>query len=95
MTTEITDDYVQTQLNEGLRCIGCGALMQITSPEKAGYLPLSALKKAFSKGYNTLFTDDASVFEQAGHSITLTDGNTENIKITTPEDLEWAAVYLK
>lgn len=46
MTTEITDDYVQTQLNEGLRCIGCGALMQITSPEKAGYLPLSALKKA-------------------------------------------------
>lgn len=45
MTTEITDEYVQAQLDEGLRCIGCGALMQITDPEKAGYLPLSALKK--------------------------------------------------
>ena len=56
---------------------------------------LSALKKAFSKGYNTLFTDDASVFEQAGHSITLTDGNTENIKITTPIDLIIANQLLK
>ncbi|MDI6553534.1 ribosome biogenesis GTPase YqeH [Leuconostoc falkenbergense] len=46
MTTEITDDYVQEQLNEGLRCIGCGALMQTTDPRRAGYLPLSALKKA-------------------------------------------------
>ncbi|ADG40678.1 MULTISPECIES: ribosome biogenesis GTPase YqeH [Leuconostoc] len=46
MTTEITDAYVQEQLDEGLRCIGCGALMQVSDPEKAGFLPMSALKKA-------------------------------------------------
>lgn len=46
MTDEVTDAYVQEQLNEGLRCVGCGALMQITEPQNAGYLPLSALKKA-------------------------------------------------
>ncbi|WP_220741104.1 ribosome biogenesis GTPase YqeH [Leuconostoc miyukkimchii] len=46
MTTEITDEYVQEQLNDGLRCIGCGAIMQVVDSEKAGYLPLSALKKS-------------------------------------------------
>ena len=33
------------------------------------------------------FTDDASVVEAAGYSITLTEGNPENIKITSPIDL--------
>ncbi|MBS1009196.1 ribosome biogenesis GTPase YqeH [Leuconostoc suionicum] len=48
MTTEITDEYVQEQLNEGLRCIGCGALMQVEDKNKVGYLPMSALKKSIS-----------------------------------------------
>lgn len=46
MTTEITDAYVHEQLQEGLKCIGCGATMQIDDSEKAGYLPMSALKKS-------------------------------------------------
>ena len=46
MTTEVTDAYVREQLDDGLRCIGCGALMQVDDPEKSGYLPMSALKKA-------------------------------------------------
>jgi len=47
VTTElITDEYVQEQLNEGLRCIGCGAVMQVVDSSKAGYLPMSALKKS-------------------------------------------------
>ncbi len=33
------------------------------------------------------FTDDASVFEAAGHKIKLVEGDPENIKITTPPDL--------
>ncbi len=40
-------------------------------------------------------TDDASVFEQAGFSVTLIEGNYENIKITTPEDLLWAEILTK
>ncbi len=40
-------------------------------------------------------TDDASVFEQAGFSVTLIEGNYENIKITTPEDLLWAEILAK
>lgn len=47
----------------------------------------SKLKKAYNQPYNKLFTDDASVFEHAGFNINLTQGNRENIKITTPVDL--------
>ena len=55
---------------------------------------LNSLKKAFSIGFKSFFTDDASVIEHAGEAIHLIDGNYENIKITTPEDLDFAEVIL-
>jgi 2-C-methyl-D-erythritol 4-phosphate cytidylyltransferase len=45
------------------------------------------LKEAYQQTYREGFTDDASVVEAAGHTITLVDGNKENIKITTPFDM--------
>jgi 2-C-methyl-D-erythritol 4-phosphate cytidylyltransferase len=45
------------------------------------------LKKAFQKQYKAEFTDDATVFESFGEKINLIEGNRENIKITTPQDL--------
>ena len=45
------------------------------------------LKKAYNQEFSCAFTDDASVVESIGHSITLTTGNVENIKITTPHEL--------
>lgn len=50
------------------------------------------LKKAYGQAYTSLFTDDASVVEALGESVFLTEGNKENIKITTPFDLKIAAV---
>lgn len=50
---------------------------------------------AYQHGFNQQFTDDASVFENAGYSVDLVEGNYENIKITTPGDLEKASIYLK
>jgi 2-C-methyl-D-erythritol 4-phosphate cytidylyltransferase len=41
------------------------------------------------------FTDDASVAEQAGHTVFLFQGSYENIKITTAEDLVVAEALLK
>jgi len=45
------------------------------------------LKKAYEQKYRMSFTDDATVVENAGYKITLVEGNRENIKITTKEDL--------
>jgi 2-C-methyl-D-erythritol 4-phosphate cytidylyltransferase len=60
------------------------ALRLIQTPQ---VFDIALLKKAYEQDYSPAFTDDASVFEQAGHQIRLTEGNTENIKITTRNDL--------
>lgn len=53
------------------------------------------IKKAYNQSYNLDFTDDASVVEKSGVAVQMVLGNRENIKITWPEDLEIAALFLK
>jgi 2-C-methyl-D-erythritol 4-phosphate cytidylyltransferase len=53
------------------------------------------LKKAYQTPYRNEFTDDASVAEYAGYKINLIAGERENIKITYPEDLEIASIFIK
>jgi 2-C-methyl-D-erythritol 4-phosphate cytidylyltransferase len=47
------------------------------------------LKKAYNLNFSEEFTDDASVVEKLGVKINLVEGNRENIKITTPEDIKY------
>lgn len=47
------------------------------------------IKSAYNTPYSDAFTDDASVIEQAGHTIHLVPGHRNNIKITTPEDMAY------
>jgi 2-C-methyl-D-erythritol 4-phosphate cytidylyltransferase len=52
------------------------------------------LRNAYNAEFNPSFTDDASVVEAAGEHITLVEGERTNIKLTTPEDMEWAEYFL-
>lgn len=52
------------------------------------------IKKAYRAEYTPSFTDDASVVEAIGEKVHLVDGNRENIKITTPYDLDLAELFL-
>lgn len=52
---------------------------------------LHKIKKAFDVTELHHFTDDATVYEHQGWQVTLISGNLENIKITTPEDMDYAA----
>lgn len=54
-----------------------------------------ALINAYDVPYADFFTDDASVFEHAGNSVHLVDGDVNNIKITHPNDLMIAEYLLK
>ena len=54
----------------------------------------SLLRDAYDQPYTPFFTDDASVVEAAGHPVSLVEGNRENIKLTTPVDLEMARAIL-
>lgn len=48
------------------------------------------LSKAYELPFTTDITDDASLVEKSGEKIHLTNGNEENIKITSPLDLKLA-----
>jgi 2-C-methyl-D-erythritol 4-phosphate cytidylyltransferase len=56
-------------------------------------LPL--FRDAFRAPEQPFFTDCASVVEYAGYPITLIDGSYDNIKITTPEDLEISELKIR
>jgi 2-C-methyl-D-erythritol 4-phosphate cytidylyltransferase len=64
-------------------------LVQTPQTFKAGLL-----KKAYEQPYTASFTDDASVVEQYGIAINITEGSYENIKITFPEDIAIAELLL-
>ena len=66
------------------RLIDRSKLCLIQTPQ---VFDIAKLKKAYGQEYLPSFTDDAAVYENAGNTIHLTDGNVENIKITAPNDL--------
>jgi 2-C-methyl-D-erythritol 4-phosphate cytidylyltransferase len=55
------------------------------------------LKKAFDEAAADGFigTDEASLVERSGHPVAVVMGSAQNIKITTPADLELAEFYLE
>lgn len=69
---------------------------QVQTPQIfEGKLLVSAYQKAMEKGNPEKYTDDASLIEKMGNTIHLFPGNYRNIKITYPEDLSIALIYLK
>ncbi|WP_214227599.1 2-C-methyl-D-erythritol 4-phosphate cytidylyltransferase [Pedobacter sp. B4-66] len=56
---------------------------------------LDVLRKSYEKPFRNEFTDDASVAEYSGFEINMIEGERENIKITYPEDLEIASIFLR
>lgn len=54
----------------------------------------SVLKEAFVKADRIDYSDDATVVEANGVSISLVEGDQENIKVTTPFDLQLARLII-
>lgn len=54
---------------------------------------MEAHQKAYADG--VLGTDDSALVERLGHPVRMIEGNWDNIKITTPEDLRWAERILE
>jgi len=77
-----------------LKTLDRESLWQIQTPQtfQAGVIR-EAYQKAAEDGF--LGTDDASLVERLGRSVHLLPGTYTNIKITTPEDLMLAHVFLQ
>ncbi|MBR5281906.1 MAG: 2-C-methyl-D-erythritol 4-phosphate cytidylyltransferase [Alistipes sp.] len=85
-----TDSYRIVE-GEGSRIIDRSQLRMIQTPQ---CFSAEALRKAYEQPFSASFTDDASVMEAAGHTITLIEGERENIKITTPSDITIAEAII-
>lgn len=68
------------------------SVMLVQTPQ---VFTLSLLRRAYGQPYRETFTDDASVVEALGQTIHIVPGNRENIKLTTPLDMQMAEILLR
>ncbi len=86
---------------DSIRSIGCDGESKAEDRSKFKLVQtpqtfrLSVISSAYDLEYKDTFTDDASVVEANGVKITLSKGNRENIKMTTPFDLIVAEALLR
>ncbi|KPK87813.1 MAG: hypothetical protein AMS27_01445 [Bacteroides sp. SM23_62_1] len=86
------NESVRELIPEGSKYVDRQKLKLIQTPQ---VFRSDIIKDAYRQTYMEIFTDDASVVEHAGYSITLVEGNSENIKITTPQDVFIAEALMK
>lgn len=89
--TEVVESLRQ-KIPNGSQAVNRAEFLNVQTPQCFQVAPL---KVCFEAGFQPQFTDDASVWENAGNSVHLVSGNVENIKITTPSDLVFAEALLK
>lgn len=77
--------------DDGSRTVGRNEYKLVQTPQ---VFDTDLLKQAYSQEFTPFFTDDASVVEAMGVPVYLTEGNRENIKITTPFDLKIGSALL-
>lgn len=66
-------------------------LLRAQTPQGFRFAPILAAHRAFA---DQEVTDDTALGELAGHKIVATMGETNNMKVTTPEDFTTAAIFL-
>lgn len=85
-------DSVRLSDTKGNKAVARELVYLIQTPQ---IFTSNMLKKAYEQEFKPSFTDDASVVEHAGMAINMLEGDPKNIKITYPEDLVLAEVFLK
>ena len=85
------NDSVRQVAGETSHALDRSSLRAVQTPQA---FKARLLLDAYEHPYEPTFTDDASVVERAGHSVTLVEGDPQNLKITRPMDLALAEYLL-
>ncbi len=88
-------DSIRKVENDRNKAVNRANYRLIQTPQVFDIQKLKEAYRQAAQGNINDFTDDAGVFEFAGHAINLVPGNRENIKITTTFDLAVAEAILK
>ena len=83
---DVVDSYRRVEGDES-HIVPRASLRIVQTPQT---FRADVLRKAYSLPFDASFTDDASVVEAAGYRVSLVDGERTNIKLTTPDDVEYA-----
>ena len=86
------NDSVRQVAGDASHALDRSSLRAVQTPQA---FDARLLLDAYCQPFDPTFTDDASVVERAGHSVTLVDGDPQNLKITRPMDLALAEYLLK
>jgi 2-C-methyl-D-erythritol 4-phosphate cytidylyltransferase len=83
--------YGQDGMPDGSKTVNRDEYMFVQTPQ---VFDSTILKECYKKPYSPEFTDDASVVESCGYKVATASGSRFNIKLTTPEDLVMARIFL-
>ena len=83
--------YGEDGMPDGSRTVNRDEYMFVQTPQ---VFDSTILKECYKKAYSPTFTDDASVVESSGYKVATSEGSRFNIKLTTPEDLVMARIFL-
>jgi len=89
--TEMDESVRKLDAKGGSFHIDRSSLKRVQTPQ---VFRSERIKQAYQQAYNTAFTDDASVYETVYGEPNLVEGNRENIKITTPIDMQLAGLLI-
>lgn len=84
-------DSLRCRTADGTEAVDRSRFVAVQTPQ--GF-DTSVLAAAYAQPFSPAFTDDASVVEAYGHSVTMVDGDVHNIKITNPGDIDVARIYM-
>lgn len=85
-------DSIRKVTQQGTEALNRSEIYLIQTPQT---FQINQLRKAYQQTFQSHFTDDASVVEQAGFDILIEEGDQFNFKITFPEDIVLAEAILK
>jgi 2-C-methyl-D-erythritol 4-phosphate cytidylyltransferase len=89
--TEVVES-LREKMSEGTTSVDRAKFLNVQTPQ---CFDVKLLKACYGVGFQSFFTDDASVWEHAGNKVHVVAGNVENIKITNPSDLIFAEAILR
>ena len=87
----LNDSVRQVEGEGGSHALDRSSLRAVQTPQA---FDTRLLLEAYRQPFEPTFTDDASVVERLGHSVTLVEGEPQNLKITRPMDLALAEYLL-
>ncbi len=88
----VTDTIKKVQKDRVIKTLTRDDLVAVQTPQA---FKTASLRRAYEDFYDKSITDEASLLENAGNAVHIIKGESDNIKVTYPLDLEYVRNYIR